>query len=187
MSKNTAVATFVGALLVFFCLLSGTTVADNPVYWTFDVETHGEPVYWDSPTYIDSYYSQYDYVYQITELEVEVGIGFATTWIDVTDQLGDDATESDTYYGSPPVDLYNEHFEDDTTGSSADVKIWIDENGYGHVSITNISLGSYSGLDIRGLHATGSLDATGVPEPITVFTFTGVGLVLMIRRRKFST
>ncbi len=153
------------ALLAGVCLLLAVTAvqAASSVTWTVtDLTTTGGNVYWTSPTAIDPGHVDYNYTFNITQVEAKV---FLLGWLDVTGQLPSESlTGSGTASGPCPIELFNDSFSEPGV-IDATVHAYADVNGFGHMDMTNISLGSYSGVNIEGLRLSGTLQVEGVGYP----------------------
>ena len=133
----------VGSLLLF----AGTATADTQT-WDFDLETSGADVFYDSLTATCTTAPEYHGVYQITLVEVTVSyLGVPFGPFDVTDQIPpDQLSGEDIYPGPPPFTVADQHVrypdEPEPATVAADVLMWVAGDGYGHVSVTNITLGT---------------------------------------------
>lgn len=123
---------FCAAALIF----NKQSSAENPAFWSISEGTDGEDVFWTSPTAVDVGFPRYGTTSEFTR--VEVFAGFLS--LDVTDQLP--ATSGTAVTESLPVTLTNGTFDDPSSGTSATVDISIDPNGFGHASITDVTLGT---------------------------------------------
>jgi len=149
------------AIFLIFC---SVTIAANPVNWTFDTETMGEDVSWDSnPSYIDNHYTVYEYHWEITKVEAYVQIIF-WIWFDISFLL-DELSGDGIHYGSLPATILDERIQEGDVG--ADIEIIVDEDGYATASVTNITFGVVEGMDIRGIRIEGDITITGsVVKPV---------------------
>lgn len=175
------------ALGMMGCLWAGGTqvYAENPANWNFDVTTTGQDVSWTSSTAVDTTYPLYDYTYQITTLEADLQL---LGWTDLIPYVGsENLSGSGQEAGPPPVDLANDFFsypDIPPYNVAANVHIYVDASGYGHVDMTNIALGEFLGLNIDAVHAAGTMNVTGVPEPVSLVLLGGGMLGLLSRRRR---
>ena len=145
----------VTAVFLIFC---GITTAANPANWTFSTETHGEDVSWNSsPQYVDNYYTVYNYSWEITKIEAYTKILW-WQWIDISSLLNN-ASGSGTHSGLLPATVLDERISEGEVG--ADVKIEVDENGYGHAYVTNITLGTVQSINVQGIRIEGNITITG--------------------------
>ena len=146
------------AISLIFC---SVTIAANPVNWSFDVQTTGEDVYWESnPNYIDNYYTVYEYHWEITKIEAKV----IFLWIDISDML-DEVSGDGIHYGCLPATVLDERIQEGDVG--ADIKIEVDEDGYATASVINVTLGEVEGITISGIRIEGQITITGtVIKPV---------------------
>jgi len=139
-----AVPVLAGALLVFAVPFAPAQTQR----WDFDLETSGENVYYTSPTAVDNSAPEYDARYEITLVEVWVSyIGIVFGPFDITDEIpAEQRTGSGTWPGPPPFVVADEHVrypaEPEPVAFEADVLIEVDAAGYGHASITDVTLGT---------------------------------------------
>ena len=158
--RNLSVFVFV----ISTCLLTAVAVvqAANPVTWVFDdFTTTGEDVFWTSSTFVDPIHTNFDYTYNITNVEAKSLL----FWVDVTGQLDpNDLTGSGTVPGPCPIELYNQSFSEPGV-LDATVHTYVDSSGYGHMDMTDITFGSYSGLPLSGLRLSGSIEVLGYTPP----------------------
>lgn len=159
-------------LVVSMAALVPTAKADNPVYWSFHLETYGErnndgPL---SPP-IDTGYPQYEYNWVITDAQVMI----MDVWYSVPTSLNGSGI-----WGTIPFtdELIYQHSSPE---ASFDILASIDSSGYGTISIDNITLGSAMGNPITGLGCDGNI--TVIPEPATI-CLLGLGALSLVRRRK---
>ena len=149
------------AISLIFC---SVTIAANPVNWTFNTETMGEDVYWESnPNYIDNYYTVYEYHWEITKVQAYAQVIF-WTWIDISFLL-DELSGDGIHYGSLPATILDERIQEGDVG--ADIEIIVDEDGYATASVTNITFGIVEGFNIKGIRIEGDITITGtVIKPV---------------------
>ena len=127
--------------------ICGTAFADTET-WPFDLQTSGGNVYHASSTAVCNTSPLYDGAYEITLLEVEVSyIGITFGPFDVTDQIPPEgASGGDIYEGPPPFEIYSGavRYPDPPEPATveADIVINVDDDGYGHVSVVDITLGT---------------------------------------------
>lgn len=153
-----------------------TAKADNPVYWSFNLETYGARDDWYSTTFIDPGYLQYDYDWQLTDAYLQV----AGAWYDILDDiLPGDKSGSGTLPGLPFVDELILHI--DYPEITADILCSINNDGYGTISIDNVELGWADGYRVTGARFSG--DVTITPEPATL-SFLALGSLALLRKRR---
>ena len=155
--------------------LSATVaIADNPVSWSIDETlTRDEPSkFWTSPTAVDLGFDAYNFGYEITR--VRVTAGFVT--LDLTDQIAESVPLVGTgQTGPPPLVLIDEALADPTSGTTADVFIEIDSQGFGQAAFTNIMLGT---VEVFGLPVNINavrFEATITAEGIALGDYDGDG------------
>ena len=152
-------------------LLPTLAGALNPVTWNLDetINRGQTSRFWTSPTAIDLGLASYSYSYEITRVQATVA-SFLT--VDVTDQIAQsfDLTGGGTTPALPAT-LLDAALNDSSTGTMADVLIYVDNSGFGRADFTNIVLGRASvpilGLqDINRIRVEASITLTGVlPAP----------------------
>jgi hypothetical protein len=142
-SQSLSGASAAGLLLLFV----GVASADTQT-WSFDLETSGQNVYYDSPTATCSTAPQYRGAYEITLLEVTVSyLGIPFGPFDVTNEIPPELrTGEDVYPGPPPFVVMDAYIRypaaPEPITVAADVLMEVDAAGYGHVSVTNVVLGT---------------------------------------------
>ena len=133
MTRNLTVWTLV--------LLPALANALNPVTWTLDetINRGTTTRFWTSPTAIDLGLQSYSYSYEITRVQATVATFFT---VDVTEQI---AQSFDLTGGGAaptlPATLLDAALNDTSTGTMADVLIYVDSSGFGRADFTNITLG----------------------------------------------
>ena len=140
--------TFAGSLaLAVAVFLTGSAVADTQT-WNFDLQTSGADTFYISPTATCNTAPDYQGIYEISLVEVTVSyLGFSFGPFDVTDQIPpDQITGEDSHDGPPPFTVLDDHIQYPAPPTSptlaADMLIEVAADGYGHVSATNIILGT---------------------------------------------
>jgi hypothetical protein len=137
-----------GALAVGVLLLITNAAGADTQTWNFDLETSGADVFYNSPTATCNTAPEYHGAYQITLVEVSVSyLGITFGPFDVTGEIPpDQLSGEDTYSGPPPFTVADQHIrypdEPEPVTVEADVLMWADADGYGHVSVTDITLGT---------------------------------------------
>lgn len=122
--------------------------AANVVLWNFDISTTGNDVFWDSTTQIDAFAPEFDYTYNITKVEVDVKyLIFTFKGIDITGQIPPEyKSQSGTLFGPPPLTLIDQlityPLPPEPPGITAYIKVTIDAAGFGHLSATQVVLGT---------------------------------------------
>ncbi len=127
---------------------AATVHAADPVVWSYDIQTAGQDVSWVSPTVVSPNAPLYDGTVTIDLVEVWVeysGIPFGP--IDVTDQIPpDQRTQQGQVDGPAPVVIADQHVvappPPDPVAFEADVRVELDADGFGHLTMTNIVLGT---------------------------------------------
>jgi hypothetical protein len=184
------------AAVVLMAALASTAkaVPVNPAQWTFALETQGTNQFWTSDTNVPTDFPQYDYDWQLTGAELEVDIGGGNfSWVDVKDRMPEEyKSVSGTGYGLPVNILDPLHIEwpqppeQENPAIILDVYASVDESGYGHVSIRDITLGQLEEVggqvfDVVSARFDGELTVNAVPEPATVLLL-GLGSLVLLRR-----
>ncbi len=148
------------------CIVVGqpSAQAADSVIWTIGetIARNDNELAWTSPTAIDLGFDQYAYDYEITRILASLGLGS----VDVTDLIGD----SFPLLGGGttemlPVVLIDSALDDPTTGTTADVLIEVDSEGFGQASFTNVMLGSAPlgpvSLPIQSIRVEATITLTG--------------------------
>jgi len=156
MKKSLLFGTSIFALHCTVFLFGDILYAVNPAMWTFSEATSGEDVEWTSPVPVENYFPRYVSSYEITRIEAFTGFGSS----DITDQFDD--LSGMQVSDSLPTTLYDESFDEATTGSSATVLIFIDGDGFGQSSITDVVLGSFFSVPITSIEVDGTVTVEGV-------------------------
>ncbi len=130
--------------------LAATVIASgaDPVTWSYDIQTAGQDVTWASPTAVTPNAPVYDGTVTIDQVQVWVeysGIPFGP--IDVTDQIPpDQRMQQGQVDGPAPVVIADQHVvappPPDPVAFEADVRVELDADGFGHLSMTHIVLGT---------------------------------------------
>jgi hypothetical protein len=116
--------------------------------WAFDLETSGEDVSHTSATAVCNTAPQYHAAYAITLVEVDVSyLGIPFGPFDVTDQIPPEQSSGESIHaGPPPFVAMNGQIrypdEPEPISVAGDVLMEVDADGYGHVSVTNVVLGT---------------------------------------------
>ncbi|TWT65419.1 hypothetical protein Pla123a_48870 [Posidoniimonas polymericola] len=139
-----------GLLALGMTLAPSFVWAENPATWTIveSITESSTPFLWTSPTAVDLGFTNYRFDYEITKANAATFLGS----VSVLGELGDYRTNS----GVAPVPyvLIDEQISGSylTLTFSADVRIEIDANGYGHSTITNVNLpAGVSRLDLEAV------------------------------------
>jgi hypothetical protein len=129
----------------------------NPAAWNFSLTSYGSNVYYN-PTLpvLDNTYLVYNYHVEITKIEVLVFF----VWIDVTQTVGGPFVNSGQDPDGLPAIVLSNTYGSSSYGVSVDVLVWAAEDGYGHATITNVSLGITSGI-----RASGTATVQGISKP----------------------
>lgn len=130
----------------------------NPVTWNIDIFTTGDDVFWTSPTPVTLDFPEYDWSYEVTKLSAEVAILGEQ---DLLGQLGDAASGAGTT-STLPIVLFDEFIEEELTGSSANLRIEVDENGFGQTSATDIVLGRLGLFSIERVDLEATVTIVGI-------------------------
>ncbi len=164
------------ACLTLTILLAGMAHAQTEI-WPYDLTTHGEDVFWVSPTAVATDAPLYHATYEISLMEITVSyLGQTFGPIDVTDQMDpNDQSGAGDHDGPPPFVVYDDHVRypsDPNQPSSfeADVLMYIAGDGYGHIDITDVQMGTVVvdlgwpfgevEADLQSVRVAGTLTAT---------------------------
>lgn len=121
--------------------------AGTPQGWSFDVVTTGNNVTWDSPTPVNPSRPQYTYDSTVTSVLVNARLGVLNIGpVDVTGQVPpDQLTAMGVVAGPAPATFFNSAVvyppPPDAPGVSGTLTVTLDATGFGHVSLTNVTLG----------------------------------------------
>jgi len=137
----------IGAAAMAVAIMTATATAGETVLWSFDETTTGEDVFFDTPTAVNPDAPQYDATVEITLVEVDVlwnNVPFNN--IDITDEIPpEDLMASETLAGPPPITVIEDQFvypePPEEPGFAATITVTIDEDGFGHGSLTDVTLG----------------------------------------------
>ncbi len=137
-----------GALAAGSLLLFASMAGADTETWNFDLETSGQNVYYNSPTATCNMAPQYHGAYEIALLEVTISyLGIPFGPFDVTNEIPPEwRSGEDIYAGSPPFVVMDESIRypdpPEPATVAADVLMEVDANGYAHVSVTGVVLGT---------------------------------------------
>ncbi len=143
----------------------------NPVTWTLDetISRGQTSRFWTSPTAIDLGLDSYSYEYVITRVQATV---LSAVTVDVTDQIA----QSFNLTGSGsapalPATVVDAALNDSSTGTMADVLIYVDNSGFGRADFTNVSLGRATvpllgAVDIDKIRVEATITLSGVLPPL---------------------
>jgi len=155
----------------------------NPAEWIIKLATDGEDVSWKSTDHIDTDYLQYDYEWQweLTAAKLRYN-----SWFYVLGYVpAADKGSSGTDYELPFVILDQDVGEPGVF--TAHVTAGVDIDGYGYVSMTDITLGSFLlsdvVYDVTGAWFEVDATVTAVPEPATLSLLV-LGSLLLVRKRR---
>jgi len=198
MSRTKRVVFLIGSLLVLGLAVPSAALGET---WTWTLETHGEDVFWTSPTAVPTGFPQYDWSAQFTLIEAQLRTPFPPPndkiWSDVTSQFGD--TSASGTATALPFNIYADYVNE-----AGILKLYlshyVDATGHGQFALTGddpgtpevetMFLGIMPGVNwpILGFRATGETAVNAVPEPTgVVLLLTGLlaaGLVALRRRSR---
>jgi hypothetical protein len=143
----------------------------NPVTWTLDetINRGQTSRFWTSPTAIDLGLQGYSYSYEITRVQATV-LSFVT--VDVTDQIAQSfALTGGGTAPALPATLLDAALNDTSTGTMADVHIYVDSSGLGRANFTNIALGTtnvplFGNRNIDKIRVEATITLSGVLPPL---------------------
>lgn len=134
------------AAVAGLCLCAAPATGDT-VVWNFDVTTTGSDVFFDPATPVNPNAEQFDTTLVVTNVIVTgVWNSIPVGPVDVTDEIPpEDLMAQELLDGPPPITVIEEPFvyppPPDPVGFAATVTAEIDVNGFGHGSITDVTLG----------------------------------------------
>lgn len=160
-----------GTILLILCLLivfaNNLSAVDNPADWSFSLESTGDDISWKSDSRVNWGYPVYDFNSVITQFELNLE---TDGWTDYSAAV--DTAHASAGYDGLPVDVFNRAY--DSNGITANIGIWVDEDGYGHLSMTNIAFGDVNAQNVLGVRFSGTLEVTGL-KLLWEDDFTGYG------------
>ena len=153
--------------LIAALLAASAAQADDPTTWQFAVATRGEDTYWTSPNAVDTTADLYDMSYEIAQVVVTVRYLFIEIDVDVTDQIPPTLLSGgDIYEGPPPIVMLNEWMvypdPPEPPALEAHIVLWLDADGYGQASATDITFGTveippWGVVEIVGVYMEGTV------------------------------
>lgn len=152
-------------------LLPSLASAVNPVTWTLDetINRGQTSRFWTSPTAIDLGLQSYSYSYEITRVQATV---LSVVTVDVTDQIAQSfALTGGGTAPALPATLLDAALNDTSTGTMADVLIYVDSSGFGRADFTNITLGQadvpiFGRRNIDKIRVEATITLSGVLPPL---------------------
>jgi hypothetical protein len=162
---------------VFAIVLGSGPAGAARVTWNFDVATQGQDIVWNSPTAASATAPEYDYVYTVTRVDATVQyLFFPPTTIDVTGEIPPEyLSAGGTIAGPAPLTLVDQSVlfppPPDPVAIAGRLAVTLDGAGFGHVSFTDVQLGTYSinlppfgvvTVDVQGVRVRGSVTVTPV-------------------------
>lgn len=158
-------------------LMAAPAIAAS-VTWNFDVFTAGDDVFWNSPSAICTAAPRYDASYELTSIQVVVtfiGIDFGP--FEVIDEVPpEQLMGADSFEISPPFVIADQHLRypepPEAPAFEGDVRIEVDADGFGHASVTDLTLGTLTvdlgfplgvqTVQLKSVRVLGSVDVTSV-------------------------
>lgn len=159
------------AMTCLATLFPALASALNPVTWTLDetINRGQTSRFWTSPTAIDLGLQSYSYSYKITRVQATV---LSVVTVDVTEQIAQsfDLTGAGTAPALPAT-LIDAALNDTSTGTMADVLIYVDSSGFGRADFTNIVLGTtnvpiFGNRNIDKIRVEATISLSGVLPPL---------------------
>ena len=145
--------------------------------WEANLVTHGEDVFWTSPTAVEPTTPHYFLAAEIERVAVEFTyFGFPFEY-DVTNEIPPEYLSNQGLYdGPPPIVLIDEPLQypepPEPAGVAADLHVALAVDGYAEASATNVVLGTVTveipgfgqhTVQIDGIQLTVNLSATPLP------------------------
>ena len=169
-------------LALLFALTIVLPANADTVHWTFSESTSGGDVHWLSPTATDPQADQYEYVFDLTYIGVDVVfLGIVLGPYDVTGEIDPKLRHGEgTVDGPAPIVMMDEPIEADadSDGSidvAADIFMQVNGKGRGQFDITNVFLGTVwvdtgfpfylQELQIDRIYLNGQMDITDIELP----------------------
>ena len=154
----------------------------DTVHWNFSESTGGEDVYWLSPTATDPQADQFEYVFDLTYIGVDViFLGIVLGPYDVTNELDPELLHGEgTVDGPAPIVMMDEPIEADADSDgnidvAADIFMQVNGKGRGQLDITNVYLGTvlvdtgfpfgWQEVQIDRIYIDGEMDITDIDLP----------------------
>ena len=154
----------------------------DTVQWTFSESTGGEDVHWLSTTATDPQADQYDYVFDLTYIGVDViFLGIVLGPYDVTNNIDPKLRHGEGLVDGPaPIVMMDDSIaaDADSDGNidvSADVFMQVNGKGSGQFDITNVYLGTvlvdtgfpfgWQEVQIDRIYLDGQMNITDIANP----------------------
>jgi len=160
------------------CSICIPTFADT-THWEFSISTGGEDVHWVSSTAVDPQADQFEYLFEITYVAVDViFLGIIIGPNDVTGDIDPDLLFGTGIENGPaPIVMMDEPLEADADGDGdidvgADFYMLLNGKGYGQFDLTNVFLGDvlvdtgwpfgWQNVQIDRIYIDGYMDITPI-------------------------
>ena len=154
----------------------------DTVHWEFNESTAGGDVHWLSSTSTDPQADQFDYVFDLTYIGVDVVfLGIVYGPVDVTGEIDPELRHGEgTVNGPAPIVMMDEPIEADADDDgnidvAADIFMQVNGKGRGQFDITNVFLGTvmyefpwpfgWQEVDIDRIYLTGQMEITDIDLP----------------------
>jgi hypothetical protein len=156
------------ATVIIILIAAANAHAINPATWQINEQVNRSDTTktWTSPTAVDLGKMLWKYNFEITKVTGTVNVLFGEVTQDITDSLPAEIRSGSGQTSDLPTILLDSAIADPSSGTTADVLVEINSNGFGRVEFSNIMLGSvtvpiFGSRPIQRINVEATVNVTG--------------------------